>query len=119
MNKPNISVNKLGITYDLPLSERLDLLHAWKNSWEHIRVNERALDVVIRFSESRFMEDINRMFILYTDTLGKIIGDTKQWMKWYWEECDMGNEPKQVIFPDHETIVVSTIEDLLIVIERV
>jgi len=120
-NKGKILEHKelgIGVNHDLPRSEKIELLQAWEKSWNAIKSSEMILNQVMDFSFSTFMNEIGDMFILYTDTVGRIIGDQEQWMKWYAFECKMGNDPREVVFKNGITLVVSTIEDLLVAIEK-
>lgn len=73
-------------------------LEMWRGRREELDDQLDALRAVLNPTpENPLCDAIEEVWIGYTVTLSQIIGDTGEWLQWYWLECQMGNKPGEVI----------------------
>lgn len=94
-------------------SKILSKLEEWKAQQEHFQAAYKLFrDAFGAEPDAPAMDPLFKLWDAYTAAIGELVGDGEDWLSWYEYECDMGERPKEVSFPDGREIVVATLEDL-------
>lgn len=57
---------------------------------------EQQQDLLMKLTggvEGTLFLAINDLAIAYTKAVSQIVGDTNEWLDWWWQECDLGSKP--------------------------
>ena len=73
-------------------------LEKWRGRREELDAQLDALRAVLNPTPGNPLCDaIEEIFMAYTVVLSELIGDTDEWLIWYWQERQMGRNPSYVI----------------------
>ena len=93
-----------------------EMLARWARVMRDMEAQYRTLDALMGSEpEAPLPLAVNRLMEAYTDQVSAHLGDSRQWLEWYWLECDLGAKPK-VAGPHDDMRRIATIEDLAWVI---
>lgn len=99
----------------LSRDKKVELLQNWA---DYINNIDDEICKGIIDTESKLVTNINYMTDSYTDLLCVVIGDPdNKWLDWYRFNNDMGRGAMEVPFTNGDTIEVSSIDRLLLLID--
>lgn len=97
--------------------EKAALLSAWQINIG--TVTDTYITPIVQLglpSDSPLFSPLLEMMEDYTSAVSAHVGDTDEWLGWFWSDCALGAEPKEVKFEDGTSLVVSDIPSLLSVL---
>lgn len=98
--------------------QALDMLTEWSIQHKRLSNLDAQLKTIFgRAAEGEHFDAVWRMFDAYTDALSLALGDTDDWLIWYFMENDMGAKAMQAGY-DGKVRKVKNVRDLLWLIER-
>lgn len=89
--------------------------------WEEVMHDlEIALSEMIPFlkgnCDRKNFVAINAMAIEYTNLVAEKVGDSGEWLEYFWCDCELGRKPMIVTFYDGESILLDSVEALVEII---
>ena len=82
----------------MTIAEIARALEMWRGRREELDAQLDALRAVLNPTpENPLCDAIEEVFMAYTVSLSKLIGDADDWLIWYWQERQMGRNPSYVI----------------------
>jgi hypothetical protein len=93
-------------------------LDKWQSAMLAVEAQYDALAAVVGcMPESPLFDAIGQLKSSYTNAVAQLVGDDREWLEWWWLDCDLGRISKlSVIMPDGEVFYPSSTTDMARVI---
>ena len=89
--------------------KKLKLLREWKTN---VRAFRQKIGVMSAILTEQAIAPLYDLETAYTKAIAALVGDTENWLDWFSNENDFGEESLSATNRDGETITVKTVADL-------
>ena len=95
----------------------LRLVSSWiEHGTELNKQNDAFNKIWLTAPDSPYQTAIWEAFGGYTESLAFLLEDSNKWLEWYLWECQLGEKPMSMTFPNGEELLVAGAQDLIDVI---